>query len=112
MLNLHILRVLQVRPSGVLQLEGKCGRTSLVRQEHCAPCHLPDIDGALDPVLINSWDRLVCEVCNKAAPESKLLLCDMCNSGYHMHCLQPPVTAVPDGVWLCHDCVNVRVYCC
>jgi hypothetical protein len=30
----------------------------------------------------------------------------MCNSGYHMHCLQPPVSAVPDGVWLCHDCVN------
>eukprot|EP00775_Hariotina_reticulata_P015083 gene15083-biopygen1078 len=59
-----------VKPAGVLQLEGKCGRTSLVRQEHCAPCHLPDIDG------------------------------------YHMHCLQPPVSAVPDGVWLCHDCVN------
>eukprot|EP00775_Hariotina_reticulata_P013865 gene13865-biopygen15796 len=100
-----ILRVVQVESTGVLRLEGKCGRMASVRQEHCAPCHLPNIDGTLDPVLVNDWDRLVCEVCDKAAPESKLLLCDMCNSGYHMQCLQPPVTAVPTGVWLCHDCV-------
>jgi len=101
-----ILRVVQVESTGVLRLEGKCGRTASVRQEHCAPCHLPNIDGVLDPVLVNDWDRLVCEVCNKAAPESKLLLCDMCNSGYHMQCLQPPVSAVPTSVWLCHDCVS------
>eukprot|EP00775_Hariotina_reticulata_P005639 gene5639-biopygen7440 len=100
-----ILRVVQVESTGVLRLEGKCGRMASVRQEHCAPCHLPNIDGTLDPVLVNDWDRLVCEVCDKAAPESKLLLCDMCNSGYHMQCLQSPVTAVPTGVWLCHDCV-------
>jgi len=47
-----ILRVLQVKPSGVLVLQGKCGQVAEIRQEHCAPCHLPDIDGTLDPVLV------------------------------------------------------------
>jgi hypothetical protein len=101
-----ILRVVQVKPSGILQLEGRCGRTGLVRQEHCAPCHLPNIEGTLDPVLINDWDRVVCEICDKSAPESKLLLCDMCGSGYHMHCMQPVIKTPPAGAWLCHDCVR------
>jgi hypothetical protein len=29
----------------VLVLEGKCGRTAEIRAEHCAPCHLPNLDG-------------------------------------------------------------------
>jgi len=33
-------------------------------------------------------------------------MCDMCNSAYHMQCLRPPVTSVPDGVWLCADCLS------
>jgi hypothetical protein len=36
----NILRVAQVKPSGVLLLQGKCGRLTEARQEHCAPCHL------------------------------------------------------------------------
>eukprot|EP00775_Hariotina_reticulata_P015016 gene15016-biopygen563 len=46
----------RVESTGVLRLEGKCGRMASVRQEHCAPCHLPNIDGTLDPVLVNDWD--------------------------------------------------------
>jgi hypothetical protein len=101
-----ILRVLQVKPTGILVLQGKCGQVAELRQEQCAPCHLPDIDGTLDPVLVNTWDRMKCEVCDKAAPQSKILLCDMCNAAYHMQCLQPPLSSVPDGVWLCRGCVD------
>ena len=101
-----ILRVSAVRPSGVLVLQGKCGRTAEVHQEHCAPCHLPFIDGTVDPLLANETDAIVCEVCNREEPESKLLLCDICNTGYHTHCLQPPLPSIPSGYWLCPQCID------
>jgi len=104
-----ILKVLQVRPTGVLQLQGKCGRTALIRQEQCAPCHLPDLDGTIDPVLNTSWSSMTCEVCATERPQSKLLLCDYCNKAYHIHCLQPPLDAVPSGYWLCADCAEQGV---
>ena len=34
-----------------------------------------------------------------------MLLCDSCQTGHHMHCLDPPVAAVPAGDWLCPACV-------
>ena len=33
-------------------------------------------------------------------------LCDACNKGTHTTCLDPPLTAVPKGAWLCTDCNN------
>ncbi len=34
-----------------------------------------------------------------------MLLCDGCNQGWHMHCLRPPLRAVPQGTWLCPRCL-------
>jgi hypothetical protein len=101
-----ILRVKQVLPSGVLQLQGKCGRTADVHMDHCAPCHLPHLDGDIDPLLDEDVDHIVCEVCAREEPESHLLLCDICNSGYHTFCLQPPLQSIPRGRWLCPQCVE------
>lgn len=36
--------------------------------------------------------------------EEVLLLCDVCNGGYHIHCLAPPLTSVPEGDWTCARC--------
>lgn len=101
-----ILRVKQVLPSGVLQLQGKCGRTAEVHCDHCAPCHLPHLDGDIDPLLDEDVDHIVCEVCAREEPESHLLLCDICNAGYHTFCLQPPLNTIPRGRWLCPQCVE------
>jgi hypothetical protein len=101
-----ILRVLEVRDSGVLHLQGRCGRTIEVHMSHCAPCHLPDIDGGIDPLLVDNTDDVVCEVCSTSDNGAELMLCDVCNSGYHTYCLQPPLSSVPDGVWLCPECVD------
>ena len=43
----------------------------------------------------------VCEICRESG---ELLLCDTCNLVYHMSCLDPPLTAVPPGMWLCPKC--------
>jgi hypothetical protein len=102
----NILRVAQVKPSGVrLLLHGKCGRLTEARQEHCAPCHLPNIDADIDPVLAFD-DSTVCEVCSREKPVSQLLICELCARGYHTRCLQPQLTAIPEGLWICPGCVS------
>jgi hypothetical protein len=100
-----ILRVGQVLESGVLLLQGRCGRTTRVHMTQCAPCHLPDINGAVDPLLINEVEDITCEVCGTDEQESELLLCDYCNSGFHTYCLQPPLDSIPEGYWLCPSCI-------
>jgi hypothetical protein len=44
------------------------------------------------------------------AEGNHILLCDgnlgKCNSSYHMHCLNPPISAIPEGDWYCDSCVK------
>jgi hypothetical protein len=104
-----IYRVLEVRPSGVLLLQGRCGGTFEEHMVHCAPCHLPGIDPTIDPQLAVDLESIVCEVCETDQQPDLLLLCDYCNQGYHTHCLEPPLTGVPAGVWLCPVCISNNV---
>lgn len=43
----------------------------------------------------------VCAICKESG---ELLLCDTCNLVYHMSCLDPPLSSVPPGMWLCPKC--------
>ena len=46
-----------------------------------------------------------CKICRRRKRDSEpLLLCDDCNLGFHMHCLRPALTAVPEGSWSCVAC--------
>lgn len=101
-----ILRVHKVLPSGVLQLQGKCGRVAEAHADNCAPCHLPHLDGDIDPRIADEFEDAVCEVCEQEEPESTLLLCDLCNSAYHTQCLQPALPTVPEDSWICPVCVS------
>jgi hypothetical protein len=33
-----------------------------------------------------------------------MLLCDICDGGYHMDCLNPPIYTVPLEEWYCPQC--------
>lgn len=45
-----------------------------------------------------------CYLClGKEFPE-KIVLCDECNNGYHMICLEPPLTELPEDDWYCPSC--------
>ena len=46
-----------------------------------------------------------CKICGSSSDDASLLLCDGCDGGHHIYCLQPPLAAVPEGSWLCADCV-------
>ena len=55
------------------------------------------------PVVVAPED-VRCKVCGRADDESRMLLCDGCDDGYHMFCLRPKLTRVPEGSWYCERC--------
>ncbi|EKD13450.1 uncharacterized protein L3040_002692 [Drepanopeziza brunnea f. sp. 'multigermtubi'] len=46
-----------------------------------------------------------CENCGKNDDLGNLLVCDSCDLGYHMHCLDPQVAQKPDYDWNCPRCL-------
>lgn len=47
---------------------------------------------------------MACEICFKSTDDSEMLLCDACDLGFHMSCLNPPLLRVPRGLWECESC--------
>ncbi|EIW76301.1 hypothetical protein CONPUDRAFT_139698 [Coniophora puteana RWD-64-598 SS2] len=46
-----------------------------------------------------------CEICQKKNRGEEMLLCDGCDCGFHMFCLDPPLSSIPKGQWFCHTCL-------
>ena len=103
-----ILRVREVLQSGVLLLEGRDGQVWKDHVCNCAPCHLPHIDGIVDPTLAIVLAGLRCMLCGHATGAATMLVCDRCSRGWHMGCLTPPFACIPDGKWMCQRCVRQR----
>ncbi|XP_032414067.1 PHD and RING finger domain-containing protein 1-like [Xiphophorus hellerii] len=52
------------------------------------------------------WRNIViCEECGRSGRTDRLLVCRLCDSGYHKDCLTPPLDRVPEGDWMCPECV-------
>lgn len=49
-------------------------------------------------------DQIICEVCGRSDDENLLMICSLCEIGYHRGCLTPPLTINPAPDWLCQDC--------
>ena len=49
-----------------------------------------------------------CEICgsNDADHDDQFLLCDNCNCGFHIFCLEPKLKKIPEGAWFCPSCVK------
>ncbi len=58
--------------------------------------------------LQNDYD---CSVCGKDGTEKELLCCEACPRVYHLDCLTPPLTAVPEGNWYCPHCAPGKELC-
>ena len=58
-------------------------------------------DDATSGVIGNAWDQIQCEHCRSTEDEECMVLCDMCDSGYHIHCLEPKLKSIPEGEWIC-----------
>lgn len=55
---------------------------------------------------VEEIDFTPCEVCGSSLNEDRLLLCDGCDLAYHLDCLDPPLSEVPEGEWYCPSCRN------
>jgi len=76
-------------------------------QSHSRLTQPPVLPSTSPPATILSStppDDIHCEVCQSLFDEHKMLLCDMCNAGWHMDCLLPPLTSIPHGIWKCPPC--------
>jgi PHD and RING finger domain-containing protein 1 len=63
---------------------------------------------------IEEWEEqlesLPCSICdqNIEEEEDKLLLCDRCNRGFHIFCLDPPLNHIPKEDWYCPECTIIN----
>ncbi|KZT62830.1 hypothetical protein CALCODRAFT_552334 [Calocera cornea HHB12733] len=55
------------------------------------------------PPPLNPGDA--CEICRIDDDNVNMLLCDGCDSAFHMYCLDPPLTQIPKSKWFCHACL-------
>lgn len=49
-----------------------------------------------------------CATCGTNDNEESIILCDICDKEYHIHCLVPPLPTVPEGNWYCAQCLRVH----
>ena len=105
----EVLKVLEVRPSGVLLLQNQALQQFEKHMEHCVPCMLPNILGDTYAGLVQPPSDHPCQVCKDDRHWDLMLLCDNCDGGYHTYCLNPPLEAVPEGHWICPQCASLGV---
>jgi hypothetical protein len=93
-----IYKIYQVRASGRVVLQGKCGSFLKSHLSHLTPCHLANIDSTVDVTLQRPDADKACEACRNIDDEQDMLLCDNCGDGWHTFCLTPPLTG-PCTLW-------------
>ena len=47
--------------------------------------------------------------CRKCHKLGDLLCCDNCPSVFHLHCVDPPMSQIPNNEWICHICRAMNI---
>ena len=97
------MKIKDILSSGVLILEGKDGQECKDNTKNCAPCHLP-IKDIIYPELAVVPAGYRCVVRGEKKGAATMLLCDQCQRGWHMACLTPLLSTLPEGQWICPHC--------
>jgi hypothetical protein len=84
--------------------EGHDGVVWMDHVHNCAPCHLPNVDGTVDPSLAIIGANLRCILCGFRGGATHMLVCDKCYRGWHMVCMIPLMDVVSAGRWVCPCC--------
>jgi len=64
---------------------------------NCAPYHLPNVNGQIDPSLAVILVGLWCMLCGQSIGATTMLVCDRCSKGWHMACLTLPLDQILVG---------------
>lgn len=71
-----------------------------------APIHSMDISS------VSGWRCPNCKICEISGDvpqdEQAMLFCDMCDRGFSLDLLDPPLKAAPPGLWICGQCVDCK----
>ncbi|NWT18498.1 UHRF1 ligase, partial [Vireo altiloquus] len=47
-----------------------------------------------------------CHICGGKQDPDKQLMCDECDMAFHIYCLNPPLSRIPEEDWYCPECRN------
>ena len=83
-----------------LELEGYSKRKSEQRSTKLSRLLIPEVDNEI----LNG--NKGCSICHKNVHLDKMLLCDGCDKGFHMYCLNHPLKNVPKNEWYCDECIR------
>ena len=93
----RVLQVTEVRSPGVLELQESDGVRICEQVKNVGHCLVPVLDPVVYMGLVERVDLIRCQQCGGRSGESKMVLCDLCNVGYHIWCLTPSMDDVPAG---------------
>ncbi|WVQ76775.1 hypothetical protein IAR50_006449 [Cryptococcus sp. DSM 104548] len=83
-------------------------------KEDGSESELSDEDAAMSSTKIDGGGSIreayqkgeVCEICRSGHAAEEILLCDGCDRGFHIYCLDPPLATVPTNEeWFCNACL-------
>lgn len=88
-------------------------REEMVSCADCGRCGHPSCLQFTSNMIISvkkyPWQCIECKscgMCGTSDNDDQLLFCDDCDRGYHMYCLNPPLSEPPEGSWSCHLCID------
>lgn len=97
----HAVRIVEIKPSGVVLLEGSDVARREEQLKNVAHCPLPLLDTKMHPMRYYRGPSVHSRVCGTRQRATKMVLCDTCNEGCHPWCLDKPLMRVPDEPWHC-----------
>ncbi|KAH9928673.1 uncharacterized protein B0H18DRAFT_1156648 [Fomitopsis serialis] len=88
--------------------DSRNGQGQAERMVSCTECGRSDIAETMHSYAWVCHSCKRCEICQKKEREvvfqNKMVLCERCDRGWHMDCLQPPLEEAPPGSWYCPLC--------
>jgi hypothetical protein len=101
-----ILEIRVILSSKALILEGQDWKVWKDHVKNCAPCHLPSIDGWVNPIVVVVSRGLACILFRHANGGLTMILCDKYSKGWHIRCLSSPLREVLNRKWYVHNTFN------
>jgi Bromodomain/PHD-finger len=72
-----------------------------------APIH------SMEASSVAGWRCPNCKICEISGDvpndETRMLFCEMCDRGFSLDLVDPPLKSAPSGLWICGQCVDCRV---
>lgn len=57
----------------------------------------------------NNNSKHACQRCKNNNQPECILLCEICDHGYHCSCLKPELLTIPEGDWICPNCQKQKL---